>query len=343
MKSFLLFCGLSVTILGSGQITVPEVTKSFYGVVEATWCGNCGQYGHPDTEDIIAQGGDRAVYVGLHRSSSSALHASVANDLATEMGVSGQPIFTLNGEVIGPHSGTLVSTVVAGISNYYQASTATVNTGFNAGIVGDTLYVNTKTTFFSQLSGNYQMAVYVIEDSIWEYQANYDPGIPNGDIWHNHILRTSLNGSFGEFIAGGTVNAGTEILKNYKISLDPSWNPDQIDIVTAIWKEEAGSYSFVNANDVGGILTGNVGLEQDEMRILSVYPNPSQGGITIITAPGETNQLEIYNMTGQLVYQELLNSGKTTVDLYQLDPGQYFLSVKSENGIYVTKKITILP
>ena len=63
---------------------------------------------------------------------------------------------------------------------------------------------------------------------------------------------------------------------------------------------------------------------------VAVFPNPSQGEITITNNNGDANAIEITNLAGQVVYTVSV-SAATTVDLGSFGSGVYL--VKVSNGI----------
>ncbi len=66
---------------------------------------------------------------------------------------------------------------------------------------------------------------------------------------------------------------------------------------------------------------------------LMIYPNPNQGSFTIeIADPDNPAILEIYNLSGSLVFSQQLTSGQSTVDSH-LNPGVYTLLVRTDNCI----------
>lgn len=319
------------------QISVPQTQKAFYGIFEATWCGICGQYGHPYTESIITNTSPKAVYVSLHQSTSSALYSSVAAELATAFGVSGQPIFTLDGVNLGPHSPTMVGNVTNAINAFYSTAGADVNGGFEYGIVDDTLYVHTTTRFFENVNGEYYLGVYVYEDSIWEWQANYDPGIADMNIWQNHVFRTSMNGAFGTLVESGSIASGTEVNRNFKKALDPSWNQAQLHVFTVIWKKNAGAssgYDFVNTNDVGAVITGYSGITEGVADYPFFYPNPAHDRVNIIGLPATEFKVSIYDLTGSLV---CMYSQENILSLEGLNPGIYLFNLAWEGHTRVER------
>ncbi|MBL7922941.1 MAG: Omp28 family outer membrane lipoprotein [Bacteroidia bacterium] len=76
-----------------------------------------------------------------------------------------------------------------------------------------------------------KLAVYFIEDSIIQWQKDGTSNVQN--YVHNHVLRGSLNGAYGEDL--GTLNAGDEISKTYSNSLVPNDAvPEKIKLVAIL-------------------------------------------------------------------------------------------------------------
>lgn len=88
------------------------------------------------------------------------------------------------------------------------------------------------------------------------------------------------------------------------------------------------------------------GITENETNEIIVFPNPSNGDITIHStfSNNTKTQIEIHNITGQTVFyhEEKIVPGiyKKTINL-NLGPGVYYLNLKS-NKIVATKKIEII-
>lgn len=313
------------------QPTVPQVQKSLYGIVEATWCGNCGQYGIPTTNQVISQTSNKAVFFSMHANSSSALHSTTAQNLAAAIGTSGQPYWTLNGNAIGGYSASIENNMINSINTNYSATTTDVNAGFEWNIVNDTIYIETLTEFFNAANGEYYVAVYLSEDDIYAYQSNYDPNIPNGNIYHDHILRTSFTASvFGNQIVNGTIAAGSTYTNFQKIKVDPSWNLNKIHISVAVWEKNGNSYTFKNINDQGSNLT-SIDLTENKIDY-NVYPNPSLGIFNLqLNGEPKDYSISLYNLLGKNVYTEDFGNETSvkTLDFSNLEKGIYILNVNN--------------
>lgn len=68
------------------------------------------------------------------------------------------------------------------------------------------------------------------------------------------------------------------------------------------------------------------------------YPNPTTGNVTI-NSKSEINKVYVYNITGQLLYQNDINDLNTNVDIAAFSSGTYFFKLKFEDDKEVNFKI----
>ena len=75
---------------------------------------------------------------------------------------------------------------------------------------------------------------------------------------------------------------------------------------------------------------------------LSLYPNPNNGIFEIeVPQISEKLLLEIYNSTGQIIYQTNVNSSEKTINLYGMIHGIYIAVVRTEKEIISRNKFAI--
>jgi len=76
-----------------------------------------------------------------------------------------------------------------------------------------------------------------------------------------------------------------------------------------------------------------VGVDENQILELSIFPNPSSGKFTI-EAPLQAGQsIELYNLNGQQVFKQvILNSGVNKTLEINLTPGIYLLKLMSQEG-----------
>lgn len=100
---------------------------------------------------------------------------------------------------------------------------------YNAGNRNISASVDIK--ILKDLSNPSKLAVYFIEDSIVKWQKD---GSSDVEFYvHNHVLRGSLNGTYGEDI--GTLNAGDEVSRTYSNTLTPNDAvPEKVKLVAIL-------------------------------------------------------------------------------------------------------------
>jgi len=100
-----------------------------------------------------------------------------------------------------------------------------------------------KVTFVNNITGKYHLCCYITEDSIIKPQANNDTllgSVPDiHDYVHMHVLRGSLNGTWGELISADTLfAAGSEFTLSYSdYQLDAEWKEKDCRIVAFLFNE----------------------------------------------------------------------------------------------------------
>jgi hypothetical protein len=71
---------------------------------------------------------------------------------------------------------------------------------------------------------------------------------------------------------------------------------------------------------------------------LIVYPNPATSEITVCLPglPGKYSGLTIHSQNGSLILSKKLSGQSETINLEQLLPGSYYLTVKGESVSIMT-------
>ena len=97
-----------------------------------------------------------------------------------------------------------------------------------------TLTAHTKTTFLTDYAEPVKLSLYIVEDGIVSPQI--DGGDTITDYVHNHMMRGSLNGTFGTFISeGGMVAADSSYTKSYQLVCSSKpWNFARCSVVAIL-------------------------------------------------------------------------------------------------------------
>lgn len=155
---------------------------------------------------------------------------------------------------------------------------------------------------------------WVDTDWIGTYNVGDSPGDVNS-IWWDYIPGTSGTIAFPNDYEVGNYWAGLFCCDGY-------------DLLAST------NFSVVEGSPV----STNPHSEQDSK--LTVFPNPSSGQITMISGgDSPIQQIEVYNITGSLLYQENFYdaNNQRTINLSSLDTGLYILKATSESHTYTTR------
>ena len=107
-----------------------------------------------------------------------------------------------------------------------------------------------------------------------------------------------------------------------------------------------GSYSctVTDANGCSAITSAATvtGINQAVINsMVTVFPNPSNGAVTINSNGVKASSYTFYNSIGAVVLTGNINSTTEIVELNNLENGLYFLSIQSDKGV-IKKKITLV-
>ena len=231
-------------------IDVAEQNIGLYSKVTATWCGPCGSWGWDLNKTITDELGDKAIPSSIYGSASSKMTNATAQKLATDFSASGFPSFYFNGsnrteysESGGVYSGQ-TKTNVTNAADEFANSPVEMGVGGNVTWDGNTMTLNWAVKTFKDQTGTFKIGAYVLEDGVMEIQAG-----KTGSVAHKHVLRDKItNDIYGiDFTGNLSADSYTE-LDAQTYAVDPSWNMDNIEIITIVWKDNGnGGYDFVNA------------------------------------------------------------------------------------------------
>ena len=84
-----------------------------------------------------------------------------------------------------------------------------------------------------------------------------------------------------------------------------------------------------------------VGLEE-VTNPFQIYPNPTNEKFFIKSSNQQIKNITLYNLIGKrIIAQSNINTANLSVDVSELPHGTYLLSVESESGIQITRKIIV--
>ncbi|MFK8054516.1 MAG: Omp28-related outer membrane protein [Saprospiraceae bacterium] len=342
MRILLLLLALSSLSLFAQQ-TVPEVQKPMVTKVTATWCPPCGGWGWDLFEDLIEDNETSAVLIAGHYAGSD-LETTAGNEIADNFGVSGQPSFYLGNTRQSATSGS-AATSRTNIKNAIDAQVASAPvanaTVWSTAIQGREFSFETKTQFFQAASGEYNLAVYAVEDDVINRQTSR-----GNDAVHHRVMRGTILGqsSFGELVVNGSASVDAIYTSSFSFDFPATWMMDEVRLVTVLWKKNgAGGFDFVNANEIMSndwqqIVSGtNNVLAANDFRITGF----SESGIlyTSLDLTTETQgvSVELIDVNGRVLARRQLGtapSGKTQLiwDDVRLPVGLVVVRLRTSEG-----------
>ena len=230
-------------------------------------CGNCPAAARDLYNNIKPTYGDKLITIGVHANffaepcpphsrPPGAPAGSYSDDFRTQAGEDWYTFFQFYSNPLGMvnrkdyTSGNEIKTesswngeiasiindtpkVAINISNVYNTSTRQLQTSCQA-------------KFLSQVAGNYKLTVVLTEDSIVTWQLDDAAADPNDSNYvERHVLRGSLNGSFGELIDSASVfNAGSTYTKQYTTTLNSGWNANHVYVIAFLF--DTSTYEILN-------------------------------------------------------------------------------------------------
>jgi hypothetical protein len=215
-------------------------------------CGNCPRAAKA-LYDLKSVYGDKLVIIGVHAGTFATpfppaagiftydFRNPVSMELDTDFGISlaGNPNGMVNRRVVnGSHiiSSTKWSSEIATVLSSPEPVplNISINNSFNNNT--RTLSADVTTEFYSTLNGTHKLCVYLVEDSIINWQKDYD-ATPNDipDYVHREVLRGSMNGTYGDVVVN--TNGGTSSTLSYSSVLDVEWKEEHFSIVAFLYNE----------------------------------------------------------------------------------------------------------
>lgn len=231
-----------------GTCILPEEKQlSLVNKFTGSLCGPCGSWGWTVFEDIIEAIDGKAVIMGTYSQNFVAqlFITQTATDWDQRFGSNSWPTFTANTVI---KSGNTLQEIVDNVVDAVDlknAESPIAQSVYLYEINDNMITINTVTKFFEDVTGNFYLGAYLIEDGVIGYQAGNAAG-PNAS--HHKVLRGSASSSsWGEEIVDTEAFTGDYFNKSFEMEIGSSWNVDNIEVALIIWEKKSSSnYKFVN-------------------------------------------------------------------------------------------------
>ncbi len=340
MKKKLLVFALFAGINFSANAQIPE-KKSRAVVFKFTesWCAPCGTFGWNLGNMVVDSIADNGYYVNVMGSSGDSLNANCWSPLQNNFPLTGYPSFVVNDNKI--------SEFFVYIKDKYEKFAVTVPLASPAGytvISGSSISVKTKTKFWSDTSGEYYLAAFLIEDKVKAKQ-NGQTGI----VEHHYIMRGTMMADlspWGHKLASGAIPANTEYTNNFSMALNSKWVKSNISVLLVVYKKIGDKYQLVNSMKAkNSTININEFTVQDN---INVYPNPARDNfyIQIMLEQASEIMIKVYDVLGREVYnipttKYKQGENKVYVPTTNLPDGSYNILVVGNNS-KTYKKVLVM-
>jgi len=170
--------------------------------------------------------------------------------------------------------------------------------------------------------------------------------VPADQMVYDYVARALVTPYEGQSLDIPTVLSSGTKLQNYRFTLDPDWNQDNLSIVVSLINNDGFSDNAIKVTLADAISNGFIlsGVNDPTLQSsFEVFPNPAGELMNVQLETGSIGDvnLEMFNIYGQLVQTEKLKSfvGKQNwlVNISELPNGVYSARVSIGNKTAVQK------
>lgn len=348
MKKLLLIIWVQLMVLAAisaQNVEVPETQRPMIVKITASWCPLCGGWGWSFFDDIYSDNQGEAIFLSVHHSGE---HTNMtASEMTGNFSVFGQPRFLLDGIDQNVSSSNTLSKR-GDFEAKVDASIATepsIQTGIDARYSGDQILLDYSVKAFENLDGEYYVAFYLAEKVFIGYQASV-----GNDAQHRDLLRKELSGNtFGMILSSGSILSGDVFNGTLQADLE-GYNPENVRIVSIIWKKEGSDYQVVNTNVDNQLeedISSGVIENKWTQTYLSVYPtivNESIDTEIFLNERSENMYLVLRDLHGRILHSKQISNRELGEQQIVIDrqpswrAGMYLLSLHTSDEV-ITRKL----
>jgi hypothetical protein len=244
---------------GSTTLTVEKKNRAAVIYFGEDWCPPCGSYGGPTLDSCLKQEGTLLTGMKINTSSNnSSLNWSTGQGM---WNVFNTGVFASANAIPSMAVNTTKQSVTTSVSSNYSGAVSKATTFANSTIIagialrksisGDSIAVDTKVKFFSDIAAgsDYRLAIYVVEDKIFTSQSTSSG--TNANYEYRNLVRTcNASAYYGLEInnGGDAIALDQEFSNTYKMYLKPAWNKNNLKVIGILWKMGGSPAQVVNSN-----------------------------------------------------------------------------------------------
>lgn len=255
------------------------------------------------------------------------------------------PALDVNQEQSGNYQHHMLDLAALG----YQNQSIFVGFRLNTATGGDKLAIDNITVVDDSIASGVSLT-FIVDMSKYTASGLFNPATDTVDVAGNfnnwdgtgHIMAMvpeSDSAKYAITIAG--FYDGMEL--EFKFRINSSWNDTALEFPyggpNRHWILQHGLYTYSAFYNEAGVISG---LPSDEARSLyALYPNPVHS-VLFVDFPGNTVNLRIYSLQGQLLREYNHARGSATLDVSDLPPGNYLAVFSQERRLITSKRFVKL-
>ncbi|MDO6595442.1 M28 family peptidase [Oceanihabitans sp. 2_MG-2023] len=207
------------------------------------------------------------------------------------------------------------------------------NQGYSAVLVGESWETDDETPYYHSSGDTYNTLNFPYYHALSKLIMGYMVtkaglvNVTNSVSQSGNVLTALQNGASYQWI---NIDTGTAILGETNQSFTPVMNGSYaVEITLGSCIETSNSFDF-----------NSLSLETFKNTEIAFYPNPVKTNLVIENIGSfEELEIELYDINGKLILQESAIKIKTTLNLSALSNGVYFLKIKTNNKLQLSKII----
>ncbi len=211
----------------------------------------CGQFGNAIFDSIADTKDSSSIAIAIH-TAGSAIANNASETIYTQLNGTKVPEYMVNNGICTVSGGTLgikISETAKEIQKKIDSTSFILpiaSTWMDYTIANNSITCKTKSKFFNATSGEYYLAIYVIEDSVVAPQKITAINTKQ-DFSHYDVLRTSMTQALGDLLVSGSVQTNIPYELNRSIVIDPSWKSENLKVIAVIYRKTQAGLQIINA------------------------------------------------------------------------------------------------
>jgi len=215
-------------------------------------------------------------------------------------------------------------------------------------VIGGGTYANGETVTVSAISNEeyefinwLENGVEIITDSDYTFTVTGSRTLTGNFETYDIVIQSNTSGC--GVLGGGNYRPGIEITvvavcAKSGIYEFVNWTKDGLEVSTD------AEYTFItpigNMELVANFMETHVGIETIENDGITIYPNPTDGKLTVLSEQFSVENVEIFDVFGKIHLSRVTrHASRLTINISHLPAGIYFVKITTDVGVTMRKVI----